>query len=183
MSGMIGNEEARVGRMFNAMLDPGNEKGRVTITVAVEDADGRRRLHETFDLKRWQSKDGAAQKLFVSVPGTADWEAGVRPLTPISVDLLTGEMREGKDERVTPLLAFAARKALDYARTGTQPNPGNGQIACVESDECGACGRKLTDHDSIERGIGPECWKRMTGARPRRTTQGTIHNYEQRKAS
>ncbi len=26
---------------------------------------------------------------------------------------------------------------------------------------CGKCGRTLTDHESIERGIGPECWSRM----------------------
>ena len=29
--------------------------------------------------------------------------------------------------------------------------------------KCGCCGRKLTVPESIERGIGPECWSKMGG--------------------
>ena len=27
--------------------------------------------------------------------------------------------------------------------------------------KCAVCGRKLTDDDSVERGVGPECWKKI----------------------
>lgn len=33
-----------------------------------------------------------------------------------------------------------------------------------ESSECGRCGRELTDPVSIERGIGPECYGKLTGS-------------------
>ena len=29
--------------------------------------------------------------------------------------------------------------------------------------KCGKCGRKLTTPESLDRGIGPECWARMVG--------------------
>lgn len=34
----------------------------------------------------------------------------------------------------------------------------------VEADQCGCCGRKLTDPESIARGIGPECYGKQTEA-------------------
>lgn len=33
-----------------------------------------------------------------------------------------------------------------------------------ESSECGRCGKQLTDPVSIERGIGPECYGKITGS-------------------
>jgi hypothetical protein len=32
----------------------------------------------------------------------------------------------------------------------------------VPSEECRSCGRKLTDPDSIARGVGTECWAGVT---------------------
>jgi hypothetical protein len=33
----------------------------------------------------------------------------------------------------------------------------------MHEGKCGCCGRALTHPESIERGIGPECWSRLAG--------------------
>lgn len=38
----------------------------------------------------------------------------------------------------------------------------NGQAEMTHAGKCGRCGRKLTDDESIERGFGPICWKRVS---------------------
>jgi hypothetical protein len=148
--------------MLDALLraDPGD--GSITLTVRVE---GRRKLHETFRLKTWNGRDLVGKGyLFVSVPGTADWSAGVKPVTPLTLDLESGELIPNRrDPRVTPLLARLARIAFDYAATGRTASPGNAKVEVMESLNCGACGRKLTDDVSIELGIGPDCEERLYG--------------------
>ena len=88
----------------------------------------------------------------------------MKPITPISINLASGELTEDtKDKRVTPLLRWMARAVLDYARTGKLPNPSNGTVTIAESSICGSCGRPLTDDTSIELGIGPECERQLYG--------------------
>lgn len=160
------NQEARVGRMLDALLASDNEKGKVLLTVAVKDAGGGSRLHETFQLRKWSARFGGARRLFVSIPRTADWEAEprVKPVTPLTLDLETGELREDRrDPRVTPLVLFAARAAWRYALTGEAPRPGNGSVEVREEGVCGACGLPLTDDTSLRLGIGPDCEKRLYG--------------------
>lgn len=36
------------------------------------------------------------------------------------------------------------------------------QIEFKHLGKCGRCGRPLTDSESIDRGIGPDCWEKMT---------------------
>lgn len=157
------NTEARPGRMLAGLLASENPKGKMELTVTLAPNNGGQALHRAFTIKKWASKDGNIQRLYVQLPDTADWDAGVKPLSPIVVDLATGEVRvTEKDPRNTPLLTFAAKAALHYARTGDVLKPGNGTISVVEATRCGMCGIKLKDPVSIERGIGPECFGKAT---------------------
>lgn len=164
------NTETRPGRMLDALLRSENESGKLVLTVAVADAAGGSRMHETFQLRKWESRDGSKHRLYVSIPSTADWDAGARPLSPLVLDLDTGELKaETRDPRMTPMLAYAARAAWRYATTGEVPTPQNGSITIQEESICGACGLPLRDDTSIELGYGPDCEKRLFGTRRSRS--------------
>jgi hypothetical protein len=62
-------------------------------------------------------------------------------------------------------LRFAAEAVWVAATTGTLDQP---QCVVAEMELCGRCGRELTDPESIERGIGPECMKKQTKSRSAR---------------
>jgi hypothetical protein len=168
------NEAKRPGRMLAALIASENKKGRMELTVTVTDGDGGKALHRAFTIKKWMPKTGPA-RLFIALPDTADWGAGVKPVTPLSVNLETGEVKADlNDGRVTPLLRYAAQCALHYARTGENPTAKNGTVAVVESMLCGHCGAKLKDPISIGRGIGPHCFGKATGSKAIAVGQTTI---------
>lgn len=56
-----------------------------------------------------------------------------------------------------------------------QTSPPN--LKFMESTECGVCGLELTDPVSVERGIGPTCYGRLTGSK--HATKWTGGNLEQ----
>lgn len=164
------NTDTRPGRMLDILLRSENKKGHLSLTVAVADAEGKGKLHETFDIRKWTNGDKA--RLYVQIPRTADWDAEPRvyPASPITIDLVSGEITLAKDDpRVTPLIAYAARAALDYARTGQQPTPKNGTVTVQEAAICGACGIELKDDVSIGLGFGPDCEKRIFGTKTPRS--------------
>jgi hypothetical protein len=172
VSDLAPNRGARVGRMLAGLLAAEPGKGRITLSVRVE---GRRRMHETFELRTWAGRDLSGRGwLFVGIPRTADWDASppVKPVTPVSVNLESGEVVENfKDERSTRLLRWLARRVLDYAMTGELRQPGNGRLEIREASRCGACGRPLTDDVSIELGLGRDCERKLYGdATPRSRT-------------
>lgn len=59
-------------------------------------------------------------------------------------------------------LLWAAKAVLAFALQG-DAHP---QADFAEASCCGACNRKLTDPESIARGIGPECYGRLTDSIP-----------------
>lgn len=158
------NTETRVGRMLDGLLKSGNKNGKLNLTVSVADADGKSKMHEVVRISKWTGRAANAPTfIFVAFPNTANWDAGIRPLTPIKVNLATGEIQNAKDDRLTPMLAWAAQKAFDYALTGKVAQPGNGSLTIQEESVCGVCGLPLTDDTSISLGIGPECEKKVYG--------------------
>lgn len=154
---MTPNLDTRAGRQLDALLKSTNSKGKLLLTVSLRGA--AKELHETFQIRKWTNDSGKAF-LFVSVPSTADWHAGVKPVTPLSVNLETGEVKE---KPATALLTYAAKVALNFAQHGTVPSPGNGEVSVHEDSICGACGIKLTDDVSIQLGYGPDCEKQLFG--------------------
>lgn len=71
-----------------------------------------------------------------------------------------GEWRSGKE--ADPSRAWTAEKVMAYAVGGY---PLRDQAEVYVSCECAMCGRPLTDPVSIERGIGPECYGKVTGSK------------------
>jgi hypothetical protein len=164
------NTEQRAGRMFDALLRTENSKGKVVLTINVSDADGNRRMHETFAVTKWANRSDTRHLLFVGIPSTADWDAGVRPANPLTFNIDTGELEADKrDPRVTPLLAWAARAVWRYVAEGVEPSPANGSATIREESICGACGMPLTDDVSIRLGYGPDCEQRLFGTRTPRS--------------
>lgn len=56
---------------------------------------------------------------------------------------------------------YAALHTLVAATTGEQSTD---KFTVTESEQCGKCGRELTDPESIARGIGPTCLGALTGS-------------------
>jgi hypothetical protein len=76
------------------------------------------------------------------------------------VYLDSGEWKPGRD--ADPSRAWTAQKVIAYGL-------GRFDLAAVAdvflASQCSYCGRPLTDPESIERGIGPECFGRHTKSR------------------
>jgi hypothetical protein len=161
------NTEHRAGRMLEALIASENSRAKMLLTADLKGEDGSTRLHQTFAIKRWVGRDGNVM-LTLEVEGSGDWNAGTRAIKMFHVDAGGGRILPARDPRNEDrLLQYAAQCALVYAWNGSEalPTPANGTVEVVESDNCGMCGRVLSDPVSIERGIGPECFGRATGGR------------------
>lgn len=149
----------RAGRMLQA--------GRVTVTFKSPTGQ-----HITITAKcRAPKQDGngwghasldAAKVIFFSVPqaGEGGWDDKVGKLTARG---FTPE-RNADPARTwcaNQLIAFCEGRALPIG------------LEAFEESRCGCCGRALTDPVSIERGIGPECYGKLTGSQhqEKRTTR------------
>lgn len=161
------NTDHRAGRMLQALCGSENRNAKMLLTTDLKGADGETRLHQTFAIKRWSGRDGMTM-LTVEVHGSGDWASGTRAIKMLHVNAGAGRIVEANDDRNKDrLLRYAAECALAYAWIGTEglPTPTNGGVHVVESDNCGMCGRTLTDPESIARGVGPECHGKATGTR------------------
>lgn len=69
---------------------------------------------------------------------------------------LTGKSKMDDNSLPVRVFRFALRCAW-----GQQTLPEGYQIR--HEGKCGCCGRTLTTPESLERGIGPECWSKMNG--------------------
>lgn len=132
------------------------EQGRVTMTFRSPSGSHITLLAKCrgkTDAGKWVATNLAEAKLlFIEVPNEGGWNDKVGKVTRSGG--FTPE-RHADDARV-----FCARQMLSYL-TGGQTAAG---LEIFEEDRCGACGRQLTDPVSIERGIGPECYGRITGS-------------------
>lgn len=162
------NTEHRAGRMLEALIASENSRAKMLLTTDVKGADGSTRLHQTFAIKRWVGRDGNVM-LTLEVEGSGDWNAGTRAIKMFHVDAGGGRIVAARNDprNEDRLLRYAAECALSFAWNGEAglPTPTNGSVAVVESDNCGMCGRTLTDPESIARGVGPECHGKATGTR------------------
>lgn len=127
--------------------------GRLKATIT--NADG---THLTVAFKNWKRGDRRrnvpiydAERIYVQVPNQSGWGDKIG-----NVDLNTGLFRaeaSADPERVKAalrILSAAQGQAVDERIQ----HPGT----------CMVCGRELTDPESIDRGIGPDCYGSITGS-------------------
>lgn len=144
------------------MLSAGRVKVTVTditsgehITVLFKCfADNRDRQYDSNVQKNWAPCPYAdATHVFVEVPNaSSDWNDKIGTFYP-----KTGRWYDADD--ADPQRVQAAFAAMSFL----MDDPGT-EYRFQEASECGVCGRELTDPISIDRGIGPECYGRLTGS-------------------
>lgn len=127
--------------------------GRLKATIT--NADG---THLTVAFKNWKRGDRRrnvpiyeADRIYVQVPNQTGWGDKIG-----NVDLSTGLFRpepSADPERITAALRILAA-ALGKDVPERIQHPGT----------CMICGRELTDPESIDRGIGPDCYGSATGS-------------------
>lgn len=95
-----------------------------------------------------------AHVVFAQDP-TLDWQVGQLGSAPPACD--TFRAARGAD----PASVWVARRVLGWAFRGEALPDADVWV----QDECAICGHSLEDPVSIERGIGPECFGRITGSK------------------
>lgn len=106
--------------------------------------------------KKWQPVGpDEATHIFASVRNAdaAGWDDKIGTYYPRN-----GRFYE--DRNADPARVWAAAAVLQWLNG----NASEENTEFYESNECGRCGRQLTDPVSIERGIGPECLGKLTGS-------------------
>lgn len=153
----------RAGRMLEALVASKHKRAKVVLTTDLRSAESAR-YHQTFQIRRWENKAGQTM-LTVEVAGSGSWAQGIKPISVMHLNLATATAHESKDSRAQDkLLRYAAESAVAFAWLGEDglPTPANGTVTVIEESTCGACGAKLRNPISIERGIGPECYGKAT---------------------
>lgn len=155
--------EHRAGRMLDALLGSQNRAAKLLLTVELER--GETKYHQTFHVRKW-ARSGGDEILQIQIANSADWNAFPPrpPITVLSMNLEDMSFLRQHDRRADdPVLVYAAEAALMYAWTGQTKAPKNGSVRILEESVCGRCGLPLTDPESIDRGVGPDCYGKMTG--------------------
>lgn len=156
------------GKMLAALVSSRNPRARVVLTVALiryGEAGEEVRYHEVFVIRKWTGRDNA-ENLTVEIKDSGDFMNGVKPIRVVNFSLLTRREFACRDERgQKPLLRIAAEEALRFAWTGRTRSFANGRVEVSTGSFCGACGAKLVDDVSIQRGLGPCCFGARTGSR------------------
>ena len=102
---------------------------------------------------KWvQSPIAEAKVIFLEVPNSDGWNDKVGKFTRSKGFVADSSADEAR--------IFCAKQLLAYV----QGQPTNPNLEILEEDTCGRCGRQLTDPVSIQRGIGPECYGKITGS-------------------
>lgn len=158
--------EHRAGRMLEALVATENKRAKLTLTTEVRDANGAKRMHQTFEIRGWQGRAG--KMLTVSVAGTGSYHEGIQPIKVMHLDLATCKILDARDPRnADRLLRYAAEAAVAFAWLGEAglPTPTNGSVVVTEASNCIYCGRELTDPVSQKRGSGEDCYGKATGTK------------------
>jgi hypothetical protein len=100
-----------------------------------------------------------ASHVFIEVPRAGgEWPDKVGSFYP-----RTG--RFFSDDNADPERVRAAMTVARWLNEGRDASDRIGRYRLQEEDYCGICGHQLTDPESIDRGIGPECFKKETNSK------------------
>lgn len=157
---LVAETDTRAGRMFSA--------GDIRVTVTLPRSRGGDHITVRFK-SILDNRDGEgrnwlrvplneATHVFVEVPNASgEWPDKIGVFYP-----RTGKFFE--DKSADPERVSAAVIAARWLNEGKQRSPRIGGYRLQEESYCGVCGRTLTDPESIDRGIGPECYQQQTGS-------------------
>jgi hypothetical protein len=167
---LVAETDTRAGRMFTS--------GDVRVTVTAPRNKGGEHITIRFKALR-DNRDGEgrnwlrvplneATHVFMEIPNTTgEWADKVGVFYP----------RTGKffsDDKADPERVTAAILAARWLNEGDLRKEKIGGYRLQEESHCGVCGLRLTDPESIDLGIGPECNKRQTNSQ---------HQVKQRKSA
>lgn len=159
---IVPDEETRAGRMFAAgqlVATVLNTLSREHVTIKFRCiADNRDRQYDSNSTKNWIPCTYAdATHVFVEVPSAGgEWADKIGTFYP-----RTGRWyRDDKADMYREECAAVVAHWVE-AHDGVKTLP----FEVAEESRCGVCGRELTDPVSIGRGIGPECYGKLTGSR------------------
>jgi len=160
---LVAETDTRAGRMFTS--------GDVRVTVT--QTNGRKATrgeHITIRFKALRdNRDGEgrnwlrvplneATHVFIEIPNASgNWPDKVGVFYPRTGKFFT-------DDNADPARVNAAILAARWLNEGDQRSDKIGAYKLQEESFCGVCGRTLTDPESIDLGIGPECNRRQTGS-------------------
>lgn len=109
----------------------------------------------TYKVSRAKNQEpGAAPLYFVALLSGPDNESDYTYMGVLNGTLKLTKKSAFKDDSI-PVRAF--RYVWAHVSAGNLPP----QAEVRHEGSCGRCGRKLTTPESIDRGIGPECWSKM----------------------
>lgn len=155
---LVAETDTRAGRMFSA--------GDVRVTVTQPRKLGGDHITIRFKAIR-DNREGEgrnwlrvplneASHVFIEIPSASgDWPDKVGVFYP-----RTGKFFE--DTNADPERVTAAILAAHWLNEGNQRSNRIAGYRLQEESYCGVCGRTLTDPESIDRGIGPECYGKQT---------------------
>lgn len=149
--------DTRAGRMLatgQVRITVKSHKTGQHITVRFKcTADNRDRAFAQDDNRNWVPCGlSKASHVFIDVPRPdGDWADKVGTYYPQSGCFFA-------DGNADPARIYAAAMAAQWL-CGAEF-----KSEISEEERCGACGRQLTDPESIARGIGPECFGKMTSS-------------------
>ena len=123
--------------------------GNATITLQ----SGTTGKHYTYKIKKCKDSDNL---YFIHLLHGPDNEEDYHYIGAYYKD--SGYFHTAKQYQFTPRQAYPpALRAMDYFLFKIDNLPSN--LYVYHEGRCGRCGRKLTTPESIERGLGPECYK------------------------
>ena len=133
--------------------------GKSTFTVQIAPEDVAKEgcsPHYTYRVKHKAAEGTYGDIYFVSLLTGPDNEASYSYVGVL--DPASGRVRMTAKSKVAETAPSV--RVLRYALEKVWTNQGLPDGYKIHHEgQCGRCGRKLTTPESVERGIGPECWK------------------------
>jgi hypothetical protein len=126
-------------------------------TFTVENGKG---AHYTFKVRQPKAKKkGDIPPFFVSLMTGTDNESH---FSYMGILLPDGKVRATTKSKVTPdSVPFKVAEWAMGRCFNAQALPAGYKVR--HNEKCARCGRKLTTPESLDRGIGPECWQKRNG--------------------
>lgn len=137
--------------------------GNATFSIAVPEADQAAmgaKPHYTYKVRRKEAEGGYPEAYFISLLTGPDNESSFTYMGMLAAPSGQVRLTKASSYNDSSVPVRLARFILAQLWGGEALADG---YALNHDGRCCRCGRKLTTPESVERGIGPECWARSPG--------------------